>query len=120
MRQHVAFQMDPMETVNIDGDTTFALAEAAQTRGWTMWEYGPEHLTYDRDRILARARPMKVQRDQSQPAIFGERELIDLAEDMDVVWMRQDPPFDMSYITCLLYTSPSPRDQRGSRMPSSA
>ena len=99
MRQHVAFQMDPMETVNIDGDTTFALAEAAQARGWTMWEYGPEHLTYDRDRILARARPMTVQRDQSQPAIFGERELIDLALDMDVVWMRQDPPFDMSYIT---------------------
>lgn len=64
-----------------------------------MWEYGPEHLTYDRDRILARARPMTVQRNQNQPAIFAERELIDLAEDMDVVWMRQDPPFDMSYIT---------------------
>jgi glutathione synthase len=91
--------MDPMETVNIDGDTTFALAEAAQARGWKMWEYGPEHLTYDRDRILARARPMTVQRNQNQPAIFAERELIDLAEDMDVVWMRQDPPFDMSYIT---------------------
>ena len=99
MRKHVAFQMDPMETVNIDGDTTFALAEAAQARGWTMWEYGPEHLTYDRDRILAHARPMTVQRDPNQPAIFGERERIDLAEDMDVVWMRQDPPFDMSYIT---------------------
>ena len=99
MRKHVAFQMDPMETVNIDGDTTFALAEAAQARGWTMWEYGPEHLTYDRDRILARARPMTVQRDQSRPANFGSRELIDLAEDVDVVWMRQDPPFDMSYIT---------------------
>lgn len=99
MRKHVAFQMDPMETVNIDGDTTFALAEEAQARGWTMWEYGPEHLTYDRGRILARARPMTVQRDQSQPAIFGTRELIDLETDIDVVWMRQDPPFDMSYIT---------------------
>ncbi len=99
MRKHVAFQMDPMESVDINGDTTFALAEEAQARGWTMWEYGPEHLTYDRDRILARARPMIVQRDQSQPAIFGERELIDLATDIDVVWMRQDPPFDMSYIT---------------------
>ncbi len=98
-RKHVAFQMDPMETVNIDGDTTFALAEVAQARGWTMWEYGPEHLTYDRGRVLARARPMTVQRDQSQPAIFGERELIDLETDIDVVWMRQDPPFDMSYIT---------------------
>lgn len=99
MRKHVAFQMDPMESVDINGDTTFALAEEAQARGWTMWEYGPEHLTYDRDRILARARPMTVQRDQNQPAIFGERELIDLAVDVDVIWMRQDPPFDMSYIT---------------------
>ena len=99
MRKHVAFQMDPMETVNIDGDTTFALAETAQARGWTMWEYGPEHLIYKEGRILARARPMTVQRDQSQPAIFGERELIDLETDIDVVWMRQDPPFDMSYIT---------------------
>jgi len=99
MRKHVAFQMDPMESVDINGDTTFALAEEAQARGWTMWEYGPEHLTYDRDRILARARPMTVQRDPNQPAIFGERELIDLATDVDVVWMRQDPPFDMSYIT---------------------
>jgi glutathione synthase len=99
MRKHVAFQMDPMESVDINGDTTFALAEEAQARGWTMWEYGPEHLTYDRDRILARARPMTVQRVADQPAIFGEREVIDLSEDVDVVWMRQDPPFDMSYIT---------------------
>lgn len=98
-RKHVAFQMDPMELADINGDTTFALAEVAQARGWTMWEYGPEHLTYDRGRILARARPMTVQRDQSQPAIFGDRELIDLETDIDVVWMRQDPPFDMSYIT---------------------
>jgi len=99
MRKHVAFQMDPMETVDINADTTFALAEVAQARGWTMWEYGPEHLTYDRDRVLARARPMTVQRDPNQPAIFGARELIDLDADIDVVWMRQDPPFDMSYIT---------------------
>ena len=53
MRKHVAFQMDPMETVDIDGDTTFALAETAQARGWTMWEYGPEHLIYDEGKILA-------------------------------------------------------------------
>jgi glutathione synthase len=99
MTKHVAFQMDPMETVDINGDTTFALAEVAQARGWTMWEYGPEHLTYDRGRILANARPMTVQRDPAQPAIFGPRTTIDLATEIDVVWMRQDPPFDMSYIT---------------------
>jgi len=100
MRKHVAFQMDPMETVDIDGDTTFALAEVAQARGWTMWEYGPEHLTYNEGRILARARPMTVQRNPDAPAIFGAREEIDLETDVDVVWMRQDPPFDMSYISC--------------------
>jgi len=99
MRKHVAFQMDPMESVDIDGDTTFALAEVAQARGWTMWEYGPEHLTYKEGRILARARPMTVQRNPNEPAIFGVREEIDLETDIDVVWMRQDPPFDMSYIT---------------------
>ena len=99
MRKHVAFQMDPMESVDIKGDTTFALAETAQARGWTMWEYGPEHLIYDEGKILAYARPMTVQRDPDEPGLFGERELIDLGKDMDVVWMRQDPPFDMSYIT---------------------
>lgn len=99
MRKYVAFQMDPMESVDINGDTTFALAEEAQARGWTMWEYGPEHLIYDQGRILARARPMTVQRVADQPAIFGAREMIDLEADIDVVWMRQDPPFDMSYIT---------------------
>ena len=102
MRRHVAFQMDPMESVDINGDTTFALAETAQARNWTMWEYGPEHLVYDEGKILAYARPMTVQRDPDEPGLFGERELIDLGKD------------------CLLYTSPSPRDQRGSRMPSSA
>ena len=97
--RRVAFQMDPMEGVNIDADTTFALAEAAQARGWTMWEYAPEHLSYEEGRILARARPMEVKRARGDHVDFGERELIDLADDVDVVWMRQDPPFDMAYIT---------------------
>jgi len=87
----VAFQMDPMETVNIDGDTTFALAEVAQA--------GPQHLSYNEGRIEAYARPMTVRREQGSHVRFEARRVINLASDIDVVWMRQDPPFDMAYIT---------------------
>ena len=92
--------MDPMETVNIDGDTTFALAEVAQERGMTLYEYGPEHLAYNSGKIEAFARPMTVRREKGNHVTFGERTLINLETDIDVVWMRQDPPFDMAYITC--------------------
>lgn len=99
MTYRIAFQMDPMETVDIDGDTTFALAEVAQARGYEMFEYGPEHLSYNAGRVQANARPMSVRREQGNHVSFGPRRLIDLEEDVDVVWMRQDPPFDMAYIT---------------------
>ena len=95
----VAFQMDPMETVNIDGDTTFALAEVAQERGMELYEYGPEHLSYNEGRIEAYARPMTVRREHGSHVRFEARRVINLASDIDVVWMRQDPPFDMAYIT---------------------
>ena len=103
MTQHsplrVAFQMDPMETVDIDGDTTFALAEVAAARGMTLFEYGPQHLAYNEGRVTANARPMTVRREKGNHVSFGTRQTIDLEEDVDVVWMRQDPPFDMAYIT---------------------
>ena len=103
MTQHsalrVAFQMDPMETVDIDGDTTFALAEVAAARGMTLFEYGPQHLAYNEGRVTANARPMTVRREKGNHVSFETRQTIDLAEDVDVVWMRQDPPFDMAYIT---------------------
>lgn len=95
----VAFQMDPMETVDIDGDTTFALAEIAVARGMTLFEYGPQHLAYNEGRVTANARPMTVRREYGNHVSFGERQTIDLTTDVDVVWMRQDPPFDMAYIT---------------------
>jgi len=95
----VAFQMDPMEGVDIDGDTSFALAEVAMQRGYELWEYHPDHLSYDQGRVIANARPMQVRRERDNHVTFGERTLIDLAKDVDVVWMRQDPPFDMAYIT---------------------
>jgi len=99
MTLRVAFQMDPMETVDIDADTTFALAEVASARGYELFEYGPEHLAYNEGKIQARVRPMKVRRKQGNHVSFEDRRLIDLAKDVDVVWMRQDPPFDMAYIT---------------------
>jgi len=95
----IAFQMDPMETVGIDGDTTFALAEVAQARGYEMFSYGPQDLSYNEGRVTAFARPTKVQRVASEPGLFEPARIIDLETDIDVVWMRQDPPFDMAYIT---------------------
>lgn len=100
MTLRVAFQMDPMESVDIDADTTFALAEVAAQRGMTLYEYGPQHLAYNAGRVTAHARPMSVQRQAGNHVTFADRRVIDLAEDVDVIWMRQDPPFDMAYITC--------------------
>ncbi|MEO0786504.1 MAG: glutathione synthase [Pseudomonadota bacterium] len=99
MALRVALQMDPLEHVDINADTSFALAEAAQARGAKLWVYGPEHLTYEGGRVTALARSVTVQREAGEPGLFGEAERLDLAEDVDVVLMRQDPPFDMSYIT---------------------
>lgn len=99
MTYKIAFQMDPMEDVDIHGDTTFALAETAQARGYEIFTYHPNDLSYNAGRITARAKPTHVQRVEGQPAIFSAPQIIDLETDIDVVWMRQDPPFDMAYIT---------------------
>jgi len=95
----VAIQMDPLETVNVETDTTFALAEAAQARGHSLWIYTPDALTYDTGRVRARARGVTVQRVAGTPGVFGDEVLLDLASDVDVVLVRQDPPFNMAYIT---------------------
>jgi glutathione synthase len=103
----VAVQMDPIETINIDGDSTFALMLEAQRRGHRMWHYEVRHMTLHEGkregngrvgRLLARARPVTVQRVSGNHYRFGEPELLDLGT-MDTVLMRQDPPFDMAYIT---------------------
>lgn len=99
MSLRVAIQMDPMESVNINADTTFALAEAAQSRGMSLWVYEPKHLSCLDGRLTARARPVTVQRVEGTPGIFGPEVKLDLQDDVDVVLMRQDPPFDMAYIT---------------------
>lgn len=99
MSLRVAIQTDPLDTANVAHNTTFALAEAAQVVGADLFEYQPRDLTYNAGRISAWARPIKVQRVPGDPTIYGKRTDIDLREDIDVVLMRQDPPFDMGYIT---------------------
>ena len=93
----VAIQMDPIESIDIDADSTFALALEAEWRGHGLYHYLPRHLTYDRGRIVAKARPLKVRREKGNHATLGAAEIIDLRT-LDIVLMRQDPPFDMSYI----------------------
>ena len=95
----VAIQMDPIEHVNIEGDSTFAMAEEAQIRGYEIFVYQVETLSWQEGKVSARAKPAKVQRVKGDHATLGEEVVLDLAEDVDVVLMRQDPPFDMSYIT---------------------
>ena len=95
----IAIQMDPIEHVNIEGDTTFAMAEEAQIRGYEIFVYQVETLSWQEGKVSARAKPAKVQRVKGDHVSLGEEVVLDLAEDVDVVLMRQDPPFDMSYIT---------------------
>ncbi|UTW59111.1 glutathione synthase [Kordiimonas sp. SCSIO 12603] len=97
-QRKVAFQMDPMETVNISGDSTFVLMLEAQARGYELWHYLAEDLSYREGVVYAEARPVTVRREEGNHFTFGEPACIKIA-DMDVVWMRQDPPFDMAYIT---------------------
>jgi glutathione synthase len=94
----VAIQMDPMEGVNIDADSTFALALEAQARGHGLFHYLPQDLAFNHGRLYAMVRRLEVRRRRGDHFALGERENIDLAT-MDVVLMRQDPPFDMAYIT---------------------
>ncbi len=95
----VAVQMDPIENINIDGDSTFAMMLEAQKRGHTLYHYLTQHLSMrGKDRITAKAHPVRVRAEKGNHYEFGALETVDLAK-TDVVLMRQDPPFDMSYIT---------------------
>jgi len=94
----VAVQMDPIESINIDTDTTFALMLEAQRRGHLLYHYVPRQLTWRQGRVVARARPVRVQRVKGAHAELGAPETLDLAT-LDVVLMRQDPPFNMAYIS---------------------
>ena len=98
MSLKVSLQMDPIGSVNIQGDSTFRIALEAQARGHSLFHYTPDRLAYVEGRVLARGWPVELRREIGNHVTFGPETEIDLA-DMDVVWLRQDPPFDMGYIT---------------------
>jgi len=94
----VAIQMDPIERIDIGGDSTFALALEAQTRGLKLWYYLPKHLIQRDGKISARAHELTVRNERGNHYAVGDEQPLDLAA-VDVVMLRQDPPFDMAYIT---------------------
>jgi len=94
----VAIQMDPIDSIDIDADSTFVIALEAQRRGHALFHYLPQDLALKAGRVRARARPLEVRREAGNHATLGEAVDLDLAG-VDVVLMRQDPPFDMAYIT---------------------
>lgn len=104
MTLHVAVQMDRLETINLAGDSTFALMLSAQARGAVLYHYLAPDLSWENGRIKALARPVMVRRPQDGDLLgshftAGDPQWLDLGHDVDVVLMRQDPPFDLGYIT---------------------
>ena len=94
----VAFQMDPIDGIDIEADSSFRLAEEAQARGHELFYYTPDKLSFSEGRIVAKGWPLTVRRKQGDHFSLGDEQSVDLAH-CDVVWLRQDPPFDMFYIT---------------------
>jgi glutathione synthase len=99
MSLRVAVQMDPLERIGIAGDSTFALMLKAQERGHQLFHYLAEDLTYTEGRLYAGAHAVSVQAVTNNHFSFGDFAVLDLGRDVDVVLMRQDPPFDLGYIT---------------------
>lgn len=95
----VAVQMDPLDSINIEGDSSFAIMLGAQARGHRLFHYDVGALSWVDGRLWTMARPVTVQRVAGNHFSAGEPEILDLGRDVDVVLMRQDPPFDLGYIT---------------------
>ncbi|MBF0251667.1 MAG: glutathione synthase, partial [Alphaproteobacteria bacterium] len=98
MTLKVALQMDPVWGVNIDADSTFVIGLEAQRRGHELFYYHPDQLMLDGERVVARAQRLQLRRELGNHCTLGTPELVDLST-LDVVWLRQDPPFDMAYLT---------------------
>ena len=98
MSLKVAIQMDPIGPINIDGDSTFRIMEVAQARGHSLFYYTPDKLAFQEGRVTAKGWPVTVQRVHGDHFRLGDEIEVDLS-DFDVLWLRQDPPFDMGYIT---------------------
>ena len=98
MSLYVALQMDPIENVAINADSTFRIGLEAEARGHRLFQYTVDRLTYRAGRVYAKGRPITLRREAGNHVDFGDWVTVDLAE-FDVVWLRQDPPFDMGYVT---------------------
>ncbi len=94
----IAFQMDPIESVDINADSSFRLAVEAQARGHDIYYYAPDMLAYEEGEVTARGQKMTLRREQGNHVDLSPIERLNL-KDFDVIWLRQDPPFDMNYIT---------------------
>ena len=99
MPLRVAVQMDPIETINIAGDSTFAIMLSAQSRGHQLYHYLADALTYTDGRLYVGAHEISVRAEAGNHFTLGDFAILDLGRDVDVVLMRQDPPFDLGYIT---------------------
>jgi glutathione synthase len=98
MSLHVALQMDPIEHVSVTADSTFRIGLEAERRGHRLFQYTVDQLRYDEGRVIARGRPVTLRQVADDHVTFGDWAEIELTE-FDVVWLRQDPPFDMGYVT---------------------
>ena len=99
MPLRVAVQMDPLDRINIAGDSTFAIMLKGQELEHQLYYYAPEDLSYAEERLWTMGYPVTVQRVPGNHYRFAEAQILDLGRDVDVVLMRQDPPFDLGYIT---------------------
>ncbi|MBD3764084.1 MAG: glutathione synthase [Rhodobacterales bacterium] len=98
MHLKVALQMDPIGSVNIDADSTFRIGIEAQARGHELFYYTPDRLAFVEGRVMAHGHWIALRRERGNHVTYLREDEVDLAQ-MDVVWLRQDPPFDMAYIT---------------------
>ncbi len=95
----VGFQMDPIELVDPYSDTSFRLAEEAHSRGYSVFHYLPESLIFKKNKIFAEGQYITLNRNSNPPFACLKKKIIDIGNDLDVIWLRQDPPFDMNYLT---------------------
>ncbi|MFL2801911.1 MAG: glutathione synthase [Paracoccaceae bacterium] len=95
----VGFQMDPLEHIDPFSDTSFRLAEEAQVRGYSVFHYLPDDLIFSKNKILANGNYILLNRNSNPPFNIVGNKTIDISNDLDVLWLRQDPPFNMNYLT---------------------
>ena len=95
----VGFQMDPLDNIDPRLDTSFRLAEEAELRGYSVFHYLPNNLTFSKTRIIANGHYVKLNRKQNPSFTILKNKTIDIGHDLDILWLRQDPPFNMDYLS---------------------